>query len=92
MDTSTLLLFLAFFGQVCQGQSQSRGQELTCYECAKKQGNDTCNDQFRKTVKVIGFDKRCRLMEMNGKVVSQGVVPVSLCSHKALARVSWRYK
>ena len=66
---------------------QNRGQELTCYECAAKTGNDTCTDAFRKTIKTFGFDKRCRIMEMNGKVVSQGVVPKAVCTPRALSNV-----
>jgi hypothetical protein len=66
---------------------QNRGQELSCYECASKTGNDTCTDAFRKTIKTIGFDKRCRIMEMNGKVVSQGVVPKAVCTPRALSNV-----
>ena len=53
-----------FKGQV-NGQ---RSSELSCYECAAKSSNDTCTDEYRKTVKVTGFDSRCRIMEMNGKV------------------------
>ena len=84
-STFVFLAILAHFGQ-CQNQA-SRGQELSCYECAAKQGNNTCSPEFRKTVKVLGFDKRCRVMEMNGKVVSQGVVPKSLCTSRALNKV-----
>ena len=73
-----------FKGQV-NGQ---RTSELSCYECAAKSSNDTCTDEYRKTVKVTGFDSRCRIMEMNGKVVSQGVVPKTLCTQTALAKVS----
>ena len=73
-------------GQEING-GQDRGQELTCYECASKTGNDTCTDAFRKTIKTFGFDKRCRIMEMNGKVVSQGVVPKAVCTPRALSNV-----
>ena len=73
-------------GQEISG-GQDRGQELTCYECASKTGNDTCTDAFRKTIKTFGFDKRCRIMEMNGKVVSQGVVPKAVCTPRALSNV-----
>ena len=60
---------------------------MSCYECASKTGNDTCTDAFRKTIKTFGFDKRCRIMEMNGKVVSQGVVPKAVCTPRALSNV-----
>ena len=60
---------------------------MSCYECASKTGNDTCTDAFRKTIKTVGFDKRCRIMEMNGKVVSQGVVPKAVCTPRALSNV-----
>ena len=91
---TTLLFVLAFMSGLNKGQEirnnnqNNRGQELTCYECASKNGNDTCNNTFRKTIKTVGFDKRCRIMEMNGKVVSQGVVPKAVCSQRALQNVS----
>ena len=91
---TTLLFVLVFISGPSKGQEiknnnqNNRGQELTCYECAKKSGNDTCNDAFRKTIKTVGFDKRCRIMEMNGKVVSQGVVPKAICTQRALQNVS----
>ena len=83
-----VLFYLIGLG-LCKGQvGNQRGQELTCYECAAKSSNDTCTDEYRKSVKILGFDKRCRIMEMNGKVVSQGVVPKVLCTQNALAKVS----
>lgn len=83
-----VLLYLIGLG-LCKGQvGNQRSQELTCYECAAKSSNDTCTDAYRKSVKILGFDKRCRIMEMNGKVVSQGVVPKVLCTQSALAKVS----
>jgi len=89
---TTLLFVLAFVSGLTKGQEisgiQNRGQELTCYECASKTGNDTCTDAFRKTIKTFGFDKRCRIMEMNGKVVSQGVVPKAVCTPRALSNVN----
>ena len=92
---TTLLFVLAFMSGLNRGQEirnnnqNNRGQELTCYECASKNGNDTCNNTFRKTIKTVGFDKRCRIMEMNGKVVSQGVVPKAVCTQRALQNVSF---
>ena len=86
-----LLLSLAFISGLSKGQeinNSNRGEELTCYECASKLDNDTCTDSFRKTIKIRGFDKRCRIMEMNGKVVSQGVVSKAVCTPHALANVS----
>ena len=83
-----ILLLLTFMAYFCHGQNSNRGQELECYECAAKPENNTCSNEFRKTVKVLGFDNRCRVMEMNGKVVSQGVVPKSLCTSKALNKVN----
>eukprot|EP00093_Oithona_nana_P015143 15143.XXX_1118945_1119851_1 [CDS] Oithona nana genome sequencing. len=83
-----VLLYLIGLG-LCKGQvGNQRSQELTCYECAAKSSNDTCTDAYRKSVKILGFDKRCRIMEMNGKVVSQGVVPKVLCTQSALAKVN----
>ena len=83
-----VLLYLIGLG-LCKGQNGNpRSQELNCYECASKQQNDTCTEEFRRSVKILGFDKRCRIMEMNGKVVSQGVVPKVLCTPSALAKVS----
>ena len=83
-----VLFYLIGLG-LCKGQvGNQRSQELTCYECAAKSSNDTCTDEYRKSVKILGFDKRCRIMEMNGKVVSQGVVPKVLCTQNALAKVS----
>ena len=83
-----VLLYLIGLG-LCKGQNGNpRSVELSCWECASKHSNDTCTDEFRKSVKILGFDKRCRIMEMNGKVVSQGVVPKVLCTPGALAKVS----
>ena len=83
-----VLLYLIGLG-LCKGQNGNpRSQELSCFECASKHSNDTCTEEFRRSVKVLGFDKRCRIMEMNGKVVSQGVVPKVLCTPSALAKVS----
>ena len=81
-------ILLTFMANYCYGQNGNRGQELKCYECAAKPENNTCSNEFRKTVKVSGFDNRCRVMEMNGKVVSQGVVPKSLCTPRALNKVT----
>ena len=88
IGSTNILILLTFMAYFCHGQNANRGQELKCYECAAKQGNNTCANEFRKTVKVLGFDKRCRVMEMNGKVVSQGVVPKSLCTSRALNKVN----
>ena len=88
---TTLLLGLAFISGLSKGQeimNSNRGEELTCYECASKLDNDTCTDNFRKTIKIRGFDKRCRIMEMNGKVVSSGIVTKTVCTPNALANVS----
>ena len=82
------VLISAFFWGLCKGQSEAaRGAELTCYECSARPGNNSCTEEFRKKVKALGFDQRCRVFEMNGIVVSQGVVPLTLCTPQALNKV-----
>ena len=65
----------------------TRAQTLSCYECAAKPGNNTCTSEFRQTIQSLGFDKRCRIMEMNGRLVSAGIVPAKLCTQAALSKV-----
>ena len=66
----------------------TRAQTLSCYECAAKPGNNTCTSEFRQTIQSLGFDKRCRIMEMNGRLVSTGIFRKKLCTQTALSNVS----
>lgn len=68
--------------------AEERPPSLTCYECAHKGDNNTCVPEYRREVTVLGFTHRCRVMEMDGAVVSQGVVPKQLCSQAALSKVN----
>ena len=78
-----LFLLASFIG----ASKATRAQTLSCYECAAKPGNNTCTSEFRQTIQSLGFDKRCRIMEMNGRLVSAGIVPAKLCTQAALSKV-----
>ena len=59
--------------------SFSLTKALSCYKCTAYKFNDTCVDEFRQ-VDTLDGQFMCRVFERNGKVVSQGIVEVKLCS------------
>jgi small-conductance mechanosensitive channel len=76
MAMNSKLLFIALVVLVFAAfaVAQDRGSNLNCYECVARAGNNNCTEKARKKTNNTGFEWRCRLMEMDGKVVSQGRV------------------
>ena len=62
--------------------------DLTCLSCIASRSNNTCTKAFQKTITKTGINNRCRVYERNGMVVAQGVVPSTLCTTEAKARIN----
>jgi len=82
------IVFLVLISQTIGTSIAARAQTLSCFSCVARPGNNTCTNGMRGKVKSLGFDKRCRIMEMDGKVVSAGIVPDKLCTPEALSKVN----